>query len=152
MMKTLFVLIILGSSICFGQCAGPTYQQLPGGGGYATSSFCGLIDGYARGLQLRMQREQAQAQKNLMDAQAAAVRAETERLRLETERMKQSAVPTPAPAAQTAPFSPGAALIGVAEFRELPMAVQIRLIRAVEPELSAQHTDADFEKALSGKP
>jgi hypothetical protein len=138
--------MVFCSSICFGQSS-PGFQPIPGGGGYATNSFDGLLQGYLQGMQLRIQREQAQAQKNLMEAQAAAMRAETERLRLETERMKQSATPTPAP--QPAPFSPGTALLGVAEFRTLPIAVQIRLIRAVEPELSAKYADADFEKVLS---
>jgi len=128
----LLSLALLFGSLSFGQTCGNT------------DFGCAAIEGYRRGLEIRMERERiqaAQAQQKLINAQTEAIRQQTEQLRIEAARPKQ------APQAQ--PFSPGAALVALPEFWLLPMANRIRFIRAVEPAMSAQHTDEEFEKILT---
>ena len=98
-----------------------------------------FAEGLRKGQQLKIERERAQAERDLVNAQAAAIRAQTAQAAIAA-----SAAPTVPPQ-----FSPGTALCATPEFHALPMATRIKFIRAVEPDLSAKYTDQDFEKVLA---
>lgn len=86
---------------------------------------CSFAEGLRKGQQMKLERENAQAQQELMKAKGAAIRAETERVK-QADAVTAAPVATPAPAQQ---WSPGTALANMPEFHQLPMAIRIKFIR-----------------------
>lgn len=105
--------------------------------------FCGLIDARILAERLKMEKQRADAEQQLMNAQAAAIRAKTEELRLQTEKQKAATAPTPTPAG----YSPVDALLADADFNRLPIALRVKFVKLADPSIT-KYSDADIAAVL----
>jgi len=114
---------LIGISLVLLSCTALAQNQTP----CAPTDFgCSFAEGLRRGQQIRVERERAQAEQELMKAQAAAIRAQAEQQRLQTERIKQAAaVPSSPPLAAGGPPTRTEGLVNGRLWIDLPFTTKV---------------------------